>query len=302
MVVILVKAWSTGIETRVARWTGALMGLLAAAGLLNTGAFAGSDTDKNGRSSWTAPLRHHLALLAWLLLPLLAVWLISLRQPLFTDRYLIWTAPAFYLLVAVTLTTFASAKDWTRWVVLLVVGIILAVNGFNLWHQGTRSIKSDFRAAAAYVASYNVSMEDNHRSLPAETGSRYTTYLPFTVASEAAFEDLVIFQIPHGRYTFDYYFSIEGYPYVSGLFTNHRTANGGYVMSEAQAAEQMEAVTSGYAAVWLIATEVPMWDERNLVQHWLERHGERVAERNLRRVDVYRYELTSTRKDEGTQP
>jgi hypothetical protein len=34
-----------------------------------------------------------------------------------------------------------------------------------------------------------------------------------------------------------------------------------------------------------------MWDERNLVQQWLDEHAHRVSTANFARVDVYRYQL-----------
>ena len=30
---------------------------------------------------------------------------------------------------------------------------------------------------------------------------------------------------------------------------------------------------AGSRVVWFVATEVPMWDERRLVQAWLDQHG-----------------------------
>jgi hypothetical protein len=60
-------------------------------------------------------------------------------------------------------------------------------------------------------------------------------------------------------------------------------------MSEQEAAGQMREITRGHEAVWLIATEVTIWDERNLVQRWLDEHLQRVSEAHFARVDVYRY-------------
>jgi hypothetical protein len=212
------------------------------------------------------------------------VWLISLRQPLFTDRYLIWTAPAFYLLVGLGLEslwrfgdrsrgsrsrdfgeTSASSVEpfdrpaFGRAAVLLLAGIILVFNGVNLWRQATVPMKSDFRAAAAYVA-------DRHA--PGE---------------------LIVFQIPHGRYTFDYYFPGGEYAWAEGLYTNHRTPDGAYLLSDQQAAHHMRDMAAGYDAIWLVATEAGMWDQRGLVQAWLEANARRVDEEHFLWVDVYRY-------------
>ena len=49
-------------------------------------------------------------------------------------------------------------------------------------------------------------------------------------------------------------------------------------MNEQDAAHRMQEMTATYNAVWLVATETTMWDERGLVQTWLETSGNRVEE------------------------
>jgi mannosyltransferase len=255
MAEILLNGWSTGILGRCLPWGALLMIALALIGLF------GPLYHVSPSPAATKPLggRSRAALVCWLVVPLLAVWFISLRQPLFTDRYLIWTAPAFYLLVAVGLVSIARLGDPGRGVVVILTGIILAINGFNLSQQAVEPIKSDFRSAAAYVA------------------DRYTP------------GELVIFQIPHGRYTFDYYFPRDEYVWADGLYTNHRAPDGSYLMSEQSAGLSMQEMTEEYSSVWLIATETEMWDDRGLVQAWLETHRRRVDEGTFMRVSTYRY-------------
>jgi hypothetical protein len=62
-------------------------------------------------------------------------------------------------------------------------------------------------------------------------------------------------------------------------------------MSAEEAARRMEELTKGYDTVWLVATEVSMWDERNLVQQWLDQHALHMSVAHFTRVDVYRYVL-----------
>lgn len=282
MVHILLNGWSTGLLGWGWPWGAVLMGALAVWGLVSP----------------TLPMRGgrtgRLALLAWLATPLLAVWLISLRQPLFTDRYLIWAAPAFYLLVALRLASFWRFGGWGRCVVVFLVSIILVLNGSNLWQQATTSLKSDFRAAAAYIANYHTSNGPAALQAPDEGEYTYTMYLPLVVTDRHAFDALIIFQIPYGRYTFDYYFPADEYPWAEGLYTNHRAPDGSYLMSEQEAAYRMREMTAGYNLVWLVATETRMWDERGLVQAWLEANGERVDEAHFMQVDVYQYALDAS--------
>ena len=248
MAKILLNGWSLGISSRGWPWGTVLMSALAVWGLVN---IPSPPSNRGGGNRF--------ALVCWLVVPLLAVRVISLWQPLFTDRYLIWTAPAFYLLIALGLSSIGRFGDWGRWTVLFLASIILVFNGANLWQQATEPIKSDFRAAAAYMADH---------------------YTP---------GELIIFQIPHGRYTFDYYFPKDEYSWAEGLYTNHRIPDGSYVMSEQNAAHHMQDLTTAYDVVWLVATETTMWDERGLVQAWLEANGDRVDEAYFTWVDVYRY-------------
>jgi mannosyltransferase len=253
MAKVLLNGWSLGILSRGWPWGTALAGALALWGLVgapflpvpNQGELQGGG--------------NRVALVCWLAIPPLAVWFVSLWQPLFTDRYLIWTSPAFYLLIALGLASIWHLGDWGRWTVVFPLSVTLAISCANLSQQATQPIKSDFRAAAAYVAG---------RHAPGE---------------------LIVFQIPHGMYTFDYYFPEEEYPWAEGLYTNHRVLDGSYVMSEQNAAHRMQEITAAYDAVWLVATETTMWDERGLVHAWLKANGERVDEAHFMWVDVYRY-------------
>jgi mannosyltransferase len=303
MTEILLRSWSLGMGGRGWPWVAALMAALAVCGgvgfpgvkwmarslalldwprvAVRMATLAVCGAVGFPRVKWTA---RRLALLGWLVTPLLAVWLISLRQPLFTDRYLIWTAPAFYLLVGLGLASLwrfgdrshtarprdlgeasassaepLSRRAFGRAAALLLAGVILVFDGVNLWRQASAPMKSDFRAAAAYVA---------ERHAPGE---------------------LIVFQIPHGRYTFDYYFAGGEYPWADGLYTNHRTPDGAYLSSDQQAAHRMRDMAAGYDAIWLVATEAGMWDQRGLVQAWLEANAQRVDEEHFLWVDVYRY-------------
>ncbi|MEZ4656021.1 MAG: glycosyltransferase family 39 protein [Caldilineaceae bacterium] len=75
--------------------------------------------------------RAALLLLLYLLAPLLATWVGSLQRPIFNERYLVSSAPPFYLLVAaalpnvaVPLTKFLSIKSslFVMWFLLVVSG------------------------------------------------------------------------------------------------------------------------------------------------------------------------------------
>jgi len=246
MAAVLLNGWSTGITGWGWPWSAMAVGGLAALGL----------TVGLARRSLRSAA---LSLALWPTVPLLVIWLISLRQPLFTDRYLIWGAPAFYLLAGQGAAEGWKRKGAARYLLLAAGLLILVVFAANLYLQAATPIKSDFRAAAAYVEA---------------------RYRP---------GDLIVFQIPHVHYIFDYYFGPTDYRWADGLYTNHRTAEGGYRLSEEMVGRWMAVVVGDRTTVWLVASEVPMWDERNLVQGWLETAFRRDDEAHFARVEVYRY-------------
>lgn len=281
MALTLLNGWSTGITG----W-GRLESALLMAGLVAWGGISPLCFSRRRRKRWGA----RIGLLAWLFLPLLAVWFVSLWQPLFTDRYLIWSAPAFYLMSGAGLAVMWRMGGWRRWIPVVLLVAIFVSNSVNLYLQAARPIKSDFRAAAAYIANYRPP-EPSPAVVPQPPFStgRYRLYLPLVLVDYAAFDSLIIFHIPYARYTFDYYFPIENYAWAEGPYTNWRTPDGLYLIGAAAIARQMEAITAGYDRVWLVATEVAMWDERGLVKAWLDANMRLEAEAHFVYVDVYRY-------------
>jgi len=190
-----------------------------------------------------------LALVLWLVAPVLAVYLISLGMPIFTDRYLIYVTPAYALLLARGLAVIGQRS---RLVHALVAALLVFFLAQGWWTQASHPIKSDFRGAARLVAEH---------------------YQP---------GDLIVFQIPYGRYTFEYYYR-QPFEGADGLYTNHG-------MSEVEADQHMRAMTASRRTVWLVGTEMEMWDQRHLVLQWLQAHGRQTHENGFARVTVWRFE------------
>ncbi len=196
-----------------------------------------------------------LRLLLWLAVPVLALFGISLQVPLFTERYLIWIAPAWCLLLGMGLERVASAAQGVvpRALAVTLLAAVLALDLVPLWTQSHVPIKSDFRSAAAYLA------------------DRWEP------------EDLVLFQMPHARRTFQYYWK-RPYRWAEGPYTN-------YGQPPEEVARQMEGLTAGYWRVWLVLSEPEMWDQRGLTRRWLEEHGQRLAHQSFARVEVVCYHM-----------
>jgi hypothetical protein len=198
-----------------------------------------------------------LSLLAWALIPALTIALISINRPLFTDRYLIWSQSAFYLAVALGVV---ALWGWIKPLAVIALAALLIVNGAGVIAQATTPFKSDFRSAAQ--------------------------------ASEREIKpgDLVVFQIPHVRHTFDYYFR-QPYQALGGPYTNYSGGVNGYQSSDEVVLEQIGPTFANQHTVWLVSSEAAMWDARNLLQRWLEMNSKITFREEYAQVQVTRYEL-----------
>jgi uncharacterized membrane protein len=141
----------------------------------------------NGRANFerlTASTR--LILASWVLLPPLVVYLVSLRVPIFEDRYLIYISPAFYLVIVLGLLL---VRHHSRLLASLCLGLILVINLLGIWQQQRQPIKPDFRAVGEYLSG---------QSSPPAT---------------------IMVQMPYLRHTLNYYYS-QNYTFLEGLWTN----------------------------------------------------------------------------------
>ena len=212
----------------------------------------------------------------WLLMPILELFLVTLRYPVFTARYLVFVLPALLLLAAMGVQ---AVGQRSRWLAALLLAAVLASNLNGLWRQARTPLKADFRSATQYLV------------------------------SEVAPGDRIVFQIPYGRYSFEYYLEhsrparspmaiggnrqvflpmIRGArpssDWIDGLYTN-----GG--MSPDEVDGQMAWLVGNSHIVWFVASEAAMWDERGLVQSWLDSHATLTGRAEFVRVSVHRYTL-----------
>ncbi|NOZ29417.1 MAG: hypothetical protein GXP39_15385 [Chloroflexi bacterium] len=188
----------------------------------------------------------------WLLFPALALFAISLRVPLFTDRYLIWIAPALWLLAGLGV---AAVRPYSRWIALLALGSVIALNLQATAYHIHTPIKSDFRQATAWV---------EQQRQP---------------------EEAVMLLMPYLRYTYTYYAGHD-VPLVEPPYTNAG-------MTPEQVDDEMRHRLAGRQGVWLVISEEEMWDRRGLVRAWLDEHAEAIARKSFARVEVIHYRLNS---------
>ncbi len=233
------------------------------------GSGAGKDpTNRFASSLRLASWRSYLLILSWLVFPILEIYLLSLRQPVYTDRYIIWIAPAAAILVALGANSVRTI--FGRPGVLMATALILFVVALWLgkgWQQKTTVLKFDLRGAVQLV--------NQQRST----------------------DSLLILQIPHTEWAYRYYSSDLGRdPFAESDKRLARWAGGPWTnggSSDADArrdvATLMEQMTAGAPEIWVIFSEATMWDARQLMDEWLDRTMQLVQKNDFYGVQVRHY-------------
>lgn len=219
---------------------------------------------------WLAAWRRWLLVVSWLFVPILTIYLLSLQQPIFTDRYIIWIAPAAMILLALGST--AVRSNGSRLGLPLALLLVLYVAGFWLyagWQQKNMTMKYDLRGAVQYLV--------KHRTA----------------------NSLLILQIPYMEWSYRYYsgdFSPQLFQgsdarlahWAGGLWTNGGLPDD---QARAQVDQQMVAMTKDSHDIWVMRSEVEMWDARHLMDEWLDQHGQAVDQANFHGAQVKHYLL-----------
>jgi uncharacterized membrane protein len=247
---------------------------LGAVGLiLGPGEIGGQRLRADGRQGAAlSPWRRYGLLITWLFAPILLIYALSLRQPIFTDRYVIWIAPAAMIFMALGVqAVWRHAGILPRYLAAGLAVYVLAFWLYGGWQQKTLPMKYDLRSGVAYIT---------ERRAP---------------------DSLLILQIPHLKYAMRYYSSdfgprpFEGSDarlgrWAEGLWTNH-----GWEDEPARALvdQQMRDMTDGVTDVWVLRSEVEMWDQRHLMAEWLQAHGALLDAADFHGVQVRRYALAS---------
>jgi hypothetical protein len=248
-------------------------GLLLGAGEIgqeSLGSWNGNGEGDGRPELLLAAWRRWALVVSWVLIPVTGIYAISLRQPIFTDRYVIWIAPALMMIVALGVVVVRRYA----WVFgrVLALGLLIYVLGFWVyagWLQKSEFTKYDLRGGVTYLA---------QKRTP---GS------------------LLILQIPHMEWAYRYYTSDFGarpfvdsdarlQPWVGGLWTNQGWPDD---LSRADVARQMVEATAGYEELWVLRSEVEMWDQRHLMDEWLDQHAELIDQADFHGAQVRHYRL-----------
>ncbi|HRW07173.1 MAG TPA: hypothetical protein P5121_18850, partial [Caldilineaceae bacterium] len=230
----------------------ALVGMLLGGGAIQAVTAALPAGAMESASSTLGSWRRHALLLCWLIFPVLMIYGLSLRQPVYTDRYVIWIAPALMMLMALGARTIRdNAGPLATPLVVVLLLYTIGFWGYRGWLETTTTIKYDLRDGVTYVA---------ERRDPST---------------------LLILQIPHQQWAWQYYTGDNSFdlfatgPARLGNWAEGLWTNGGEFDAEATAVvdEQMRAITSASSEVWLLSSEVEMWDARHLMRAWLDNHA-----------------------------
>ena len=215
-----------------------------------------------------SPLRRYLLVLSWLLLPILFIYLISLRQPVFTARYVIWIAPAAMMFMALgMLLVWHNLGSLAKPITTVLLVYVLAFWIYAGWQQKSVDIKYDLRSAVT------------------------------NVSERRAVDELLILQIPHTEYAYRYYSGNRGTDpfagsnerlgwWAGGLWTNNDLED---EQAMSDVAQQMVAITAGASQLWVVRSEVEMWDRRHLMDRWLDEHAILEEQLDYHGTQVRRY-------------
>lgn len=249
-------------------WLAPIFFLALAGLLLGWVELGGAEGTRLRLAGW----RRHLLLVAWLVLPIAGVYLLSLRQPVYTPRYLIWIAPAAMMFLAqgVQLVWRNVGGLAGRGAATLLVLYVVGFWTYAGWQQKSQPIKYDLRSAVTHIAA---------ERMPGE---------------------LLILQIPHMEYAYRYYSGGVRGPqplagsderlgrWAGGLWTNNGWSD---EQAWAEVDRQMQLMTAGAPGIWVMLSEAEMWDSRRLMDRWLNEHAELVGQADYHGAQVRHYRL-----------
>jgi mannosyltransferase len=190
--------------------------------------------------------------LLYLGLPVLSVYLSSLRRPVFNERYLIAATPPYYVLLGAGLAELRRwARDKRSWV--FYGGLLLAflVTGHSLY---------------------------NHYFVPAY--SKTAGWRALTSHLDAAEQpgDVVVQNYPDP--TLDYYYQADA-PLIA--------LPSAFPVDEAATAQALEELADSQHRIWFLPYRAPTWDAEGFVSNWLDRYCDKVQEQQVAsfRLDLY---------------
>ncbi|MDM8532650.1 glycosyltransferase family 39 protein [Anaerolineales bacterium HSG25] len=199
--------------------------------------------------------KQKLSLLYWLIIPILGIYWISLRTPIFEPRYVIYTVPPFYILVALGTE---QVRKHSKYIAMFCISLLLLFNLISVQQQQYHILKADFRQTAIHIKQKNKELA-----------------IPKTV---------IMMQMPYLTQTLEYYYQPEQVTWLEGIWTNDGK-------SESAVAVELADITNCVSGMWLVVSEEKLWDERGLTRAWFNQHAILLDEEQYSGVQVYYYQF-----------
>ncbi|QPC80967.1 glycosyltransferase family 39 protein [Phototrophicus methaneseepsis] len=190
---------------------------------------------------------------ALIVVPVIAISIVSSFLPVYAPRYILGIVPAILLLITITSTELMTTKP-TRWLGGLLISVWVALS--------LVSLNNHFHDATFYKV-------DEWRSV--------ATYLDHMTQSD----DLIIQTTSDAG--FGYYYQQTGNPTDEmGLPFNkeHETSAIEAILAEGLAT---------YDRYWIVARTNPEWPNRNVIENWLNTHMQRALVAAPGGIDVQLY-------------
>jgi 4-amino-4-deoxy-L-arabinose transferase-like glycosyltransferase len=234
--------------------------------------YRGLPDEQAGSANGLGWRRRLLLIVAWLVVPVLTIYLLSLRQPVFLPRYVIWITPAAMMLLALGIQSFWNNRGTLSrpLAVTLMLYIVVYWAGIG-WQEKTLEIKTDLRGTVQYIS-------ENRPP-----------------------EDLLIIQIPYLHVAYQYYSGDQGLnPFQEGQRRLGWWAPGlapeselGVEAARSQVDRQMRDLTSGAGDIWVMLSEVELADPGHLMLDWLDTETTLIDQVDFRGAQVRHYRMTS---------
>jgi hypothetical protein len=202
---------------------------------------------------WFASVRRRAALLLglWLVVPLAGGWLVSLRWPVFDERYLIAATPALFLFLGAGAAWLAGRRRW-GWAALGLLGAACLVGSLfslrNYYVEPEYSRTAGWRQVAAHLDTY------------------------------AGSNDVLIQNYPDPALTY----------YTRGALP-HRLLPAYDGVPAEDTARALGVLAAGYDRLWFLPYPNPDWDATGMVGQWLDRHADRVEDIRLGNIRLQAY-------------
>ncbi len=214
--------------------------------------------------------RRHLLIVAWLVVPVLSIYILSTRQPVFLPRYIIWITPATLLFMALGLELLWRGHGKLSQPLALALILYVVVYWVTIgWGEKTTTIKADLRNAVTNIS---------ERRQP---------------------DELIIFQIPHMQYAYAYYTSDQDtHPFDQsderlgwwdvGLSVAPELSD---EAARIQVEQQMQRKIFGATDIWVLLSEEELFDQRYLMVEWLNNNMTLIQQEDFHEAQIRHYRL-----------